>query len=195
MHIQFSHVKPRRDLAMIECPKCHMNIHVKNAWYHFRHHSTESISCCPICLKKCNNQWHLIRHVQKHPSHFKCNICQYEANNKIQFDRHMTSHNNGCEKREENVKCFIPEIVTRWSNFGAGLRGYSLHDLLICVLCRGICTPDAVNDHLYSRHVVLPAPEVKKSYVCLCGETFFNNILLRHHVFKMNSDDHKARGT
>ncbi|XP_073966206.1 uncharacterized protein [Choristoneura fumiferana] len=195
VHILYCHNKERIDNTTADCPKCNRIIHVKNAWYHFQRHLIQSVGCCPICLKKCKNQRQLIHHVQNHQSFFKCNICQYDASNKKQFDSHMKSHNNVIYDRskEDNVKCcFYPQIITRKSYFSAGLWGYRLHGLQICVLCRAICKPEAANDHISRCHAIPPAPAVKKAYICLCGENFFNNILLRHHVFKMNSDDHKA---
>ncbi|XP_063545089.1 zinc finger protein 234-like [Cydia strobilella] len=197
IHMQYMH-DPKNKYKLSEtCPKCNKQIQIKHVWFHFQRHMIQSIASCQICLKKCRNRADLRDHLKIHPSYYHCTLCGYESKVKDSFTVHMQAHNSNLHESgniaiDESMlrKCFAPRKNAKKSTCNIGIKGLCLKDLFVCVLCRGLCKEDEKAAHIAKYHLV-DIVATKKQYMCVCGEQFFNNVLLKHHVFKLKGE-HKA---
>ncbi|XP_026747871.1 PR domain zinc finger protein 15-like [Trichoplusia ni] len=177
----------------VHCPRCWRTIRVKSLWFHYLYHDMLNVNTCPICLKNCTSKFDVIEHMKTHPGHFSCNMCGYAATKELHFNAHMNRHrkNTVITSKKDVSRFFVPgrqPSVSR--NYLYNLfRGIALvNEIQICILCREFCESDIeMKQHILSDHVW--KREVKrKKHECVCGEEFFNRILLKQHVFKMKGN-------
>ncbi|KAM3955269.1 uncharacterized protein ACR2FA_010842 [Aphomia sociella] len=192
-HIQQRHIL-RHDRARIQCPKCFKLLHYNVMYGHFEMHRLQSISLCPICLKKCKNKNDLSLHVKMHKRYYHCDICQYNAKNETRFLMHIQNHKyKRNEFKGDCMQYFVPQkgVIKKKFQVHYMIKGLALwNNVHICVLCRKIC----MNQRKMRIHMMEHTDaklSVKKKHLCLCGEEFFNNVLLKQHIFKLQGH-HRA---
>lgn len=200
VHMAVRHRNVRSRKERIECPKCMKLVRCNTLWSHCQFEDILSIACCPICLTKFSNMEEMRSHISTHPNYFYCNICAYSTKSDKNFKEHVSKYKNRF-KHVENVskaklqECFISSIrymqwrLLRISSF----KGLNLPpNIHICILCREICrNSDEMKRHYLSHIMHVEQRVEKKKHACICGEEFFNSVLLKHHVFKMQGE-HRA---
>ncbi|XP_050556520.1 protein suppressor of hairy wing-like [Spodoptera frugiperda] len=174
------------------CPKCLKIIPGKSTWFHLLYHGIFNSRTCPVCLSSFNRNTEVLNHMKNHKPYLKCNICGFTTMKERFFASHLEKHKKDVYLNEHGdvSKYFTPQhtfpsLQNRQSHT---LKGVPLaNEVRICVLCRAVClTYEEMVIHIHGDH--LPDEKAKtKKYQCLCGEDFFNNVLLKHHVFKMRS--------
>ncbi|XP_048002776.1 zinc finger Y-chromosomal protein 1-like [Leguminivora glycinivorella] len=196
IHIMYIHDPRKRSKRVGICPKCNKKIQLNNVWFHFQRHLIQSVVCCQICLRKCINQADLQNHLKTHLNYYHCTMCGYESKLKDNFTAHMQAHNSNLHESgniaidaDMLLRCFVPKQNAKKST-SIGSRGLCLYELFVCILCRGLVTEEEKAAHIAKYHLV-DIVSTKKQYTCTCGEQFFNNVLLKHHVFKLKGE-HKA---
>lgn len=188
----------RKRSTRVHCPKCLRVISVKSLWFHYLYHDMLNFSTCPVCLKNCINKYDVIEHMKTHPGLFSCTICGYAATKELHFNNHMDKHRKSItiDSETDVSRFFVPgkhPSVSR--NYLYNLfRGITLaNEIQICILCREFCESDIeMRQHILADHVLKKEMQNKK-YKCVCGEQFFNRILLKQHIFKMK-DNHREAG-
>lgn len=200
VHMAVRHRNVRSKKQRIECPKCLKLIRCNTMWSHCQFEDILSIACCSICLTKLKNTTEMQRHIiSTHPSYFYCNICTYNTKSETYFKEHVSKHKNKF-KQVDNVdklkieQCFISSIrymqwrLLRLSSF----KGLNLPpNINVCIICREICRNTEEMKKHYLSHIIVERPVEKKKHICICGEEFFNSVVLKHHVFKMQGE-HRA---
>lgn len=199
VHMAVRHRNVRSRKERVECPKCLKLVRCNTLWAHCQFEDILSIACCPICLTKFMNTTEMHSHIKTHQSYFHCNICTYNTKSENNFKQHILKYKNRF-KHVDNVdkfkveQCFISSIrYMRWRLLRlSSFKGLNLPpNINVCIICREICrNSDEMKKH-YMSHVVVEQRVEKKKHVCTCGEEFFNQVLLKHHVFKMQGD-HRA---
>lgn len=200
VHMAVRHRNVRSKKQRVECPKCQKLVRCKTLWAHCQFEDILSIACCPICLTKFNNTTEMRSHILTHPSYFYCNICHYSTKSEKNFNEHVLKYKN----RIKDIKNLEAEKIDQYflSNRRymqwrllriSSFKGLNLPpNVNVCVLCREICSSlDEMKKH-YLSHMDVEQRVEKKKYFCTCGEYFFNSVLLKHHVFKMQGE-HRAQ--
>ncbi|XP_026325349.1 PR domain zinc finger protein 15-like [Hyposmocoma kahamanoa] len=200
VHMAIRHRNVRSKKQRIECPKCLKMVRCNTIWSHCQFEDILSVACCPICLTKFTNTAEMQSHILTHPNYFYCNICTYSTKSAMNFKEHVSKYKNrfkhvGNVDKAKLEQCFVSSVrymqwrILRMSSF----KGLNLPpNINICVLCREICRNSEEMKKHYLTHVHVVEERVeKKKYVCTCGEEFFNSVLLKHHVFKMQGE-HRA---
>ncbi|XP_047040161.1 zinc finger and BTB domain-containing protein 24-like [Helicoverpa zea] len=198
LHIYHWHLPKTTKIKQLKiaCPKCEKWIRTKSAWFHLLYHGVFSVSTCPICLEIYDNRTELTQHLKTHPGYFNCNICAFETTKECYLNNHVAKHKKSVVYNDgEDVSRFFvpqslqPSLNNRMHNVFKGIP--LANEVRLCVLCRALCfDEDEMRDHILGEH----SPEEKeksKIYQCTCKEVFFNNVLLKHHIFKMKGD-HRA---
>ncbi|XP_052748423.1 PR domain zinc finger protein 5-like [Galleria mellonella] len=186
-HIQRKHW-PKTTKRIIECPKCLKMVTPQFLYGHAEMHQLQSISLCPICLEKCINRSDLAVHLRSHMKHYYCNICQYSTKRENYYQTHINHHKKyKVPYQGDFARYYIPVKGVLKKKFLTPfpIKGLPLwNNVHICILCREIC----LSRHKMQLHVsehIEPKVTLRKRHVCVCGEEFFNNVLLKHHVFKL----------
>ncbi|XP_022832122.1 protein suppressor of hairy wing-like [Spodoptera litura] len=195
MHIYHYHLpKEVKQVSNIRhnCPKCLKSIPGKSTWFHLLYHGIFNSRTCPICLTSFNRTTDVLNHLKSHKPYLKCNICGFTTMKERFFTSHLEKHKKDVYLNEQDdvSKYFTPqnEFHSLQNRQSHTLKGVPFaNEVRICVLCRTVCLSyEEMVAHIYGDHY--PGEKEKsKKYQCLCGEDFFNNVLLKHHVFKMRS--------
>uniref|UniRef100_A0A2A4K6W9 C2H2-type domain-containing protein n=1 Tax=Heliothis virescens TaxID=7102 RepID=A0A2A4K6W9_HELVI len=198
IHIYHWHTAKTQKIRQMKtsCPKCWKNIRTKSAWFHLLYHGVYTVSTCPICLEICGNRCELQQHLKTHPGYFTCNICAFQTTKECYLKNHLARHKKNIVYSDgEDVSRFflprnlIPSLNNRMQNVFKGIP--LANEVKVCILCRSLClSEDEMRNHILGEH----SPEKReksKTYQCTCKEVFFNNVLLKHHVFKMKGN-HRA---
>ncbi|CAH0698172.1 unnamed protein product [Spodoptera exigua] len=193
-HIYHFHVaKELKKVSNIRhnCPKCMKLISAKSTWFHLLSHGVINSRVCPICLKCFNRNAEVLNHVKTHKAHLRCNICGFVTMKELILSSHIKKHRKDryftgkADVSKYFVPCRLFPSTRKQSHVMKGIPMAS--EVRICVICRTVClNNDEMLMHIYGDH----APDEKeksKKYQCVCGEEFFNNVLLKHHIFKMRS--------
>ncbi|XP_045509111.1 zinc finger protein 142-like [Colias croceus] len=185
LHIIYHHYRVRGQMR-VECPKCEKFIRIRTLWFHFLVHKIQSVASCKICFYKCKNRQHLREHVKSHPKHLYCAICQYETKKEDLFKQHLAlKHKNSNAIACNPQPYFVPKYAEVRMPKLSSFLGLSLtNNVRLCVLCREICVGDCeMHEHI---KVHMSGEKIlSKLYSCVCGEQFFNKVLLKHHIFKL----------
>lgn len=194
--------------SKMECPKCSRVFRKEGLYSHLQSHQIlQSVASCTICLTKCKDRNALNEHIKSHTRYLNCSMCGYDAKRLEYFEKHLDLHG----KLEETIdyetvdeslmNYFVPRTkFVNWKHWLFHVQHrlfngfYLQRGVYICVLCREICT--SANQMTKHLEVHKKVPEEKKTfcYVCTCGEEFSNNVLLKHHIFKLKGD-HKVRNS
>lgn len=181
-----------RKILSITCPGCNKQVRHNSIWYHWEIKGVKSVSACTFCLKKIGTRKALHKHVQKcHKPYFKCETCAYETTKRLFFERHLQNIHTTTTQNVAVSNCwkyFTHNIFNKWQYSVQYVHnGLQLYGMLnICVFCREICRNyKEMEKHIVSNHMHGNCTKVEKVRQCTCGETFSNNILLKHHVFKL----------
>ncbi|XP_075990008.1 uncharacterized protein LOC142985612 [Anticarsia gemmatalis] len=199
-HIKFQHTpNAERRTATTICPVCFKTVLVKNIWFHFLYHGIYHSGTCPICLDSFQDSQELLEHIDTHPGYYQCRLCPYDTKRDNLFRSHIEKHRKNIIL-EDNVtidsvlKYYLPpRRIANWNRkFLNLLKGVTLApEVQICVLCRMIFDDDhQMMQHIYGDHSPIASVDIKR-HMCTCGEEFFNNVLLKHHIFVMKGD-HKV---
>lgn len=199
VHMAVRHRNVRSKKQRIECPKCLKPVRCNALWSHCQFEDILSIACCPICLTKFRNTTEMKSHMSTHPSFFYCNICNYSTKSVQNFNEHVSKYKNKLQHVEKVDKlkleqCFVSNIrYMQWRLLRIGsFKGLNLPpNINVCIICREICRNSEEMKQHYLSHAIVEQPLEKKKHVCTCGEEFFNNVLLKHHVFKLQGE-HRA---
>ncbi|KAJ8704800.1 hypothetical protein PYW08_012120 [Mythimna loreyi] len=194
-HLYHWHTKKTRENGQLRfnCPKCWKMIRAKSTWFHLLYHGCFNLGTCPICLKTFENRKEMLKHVKTHPSTFRCSICNFETTKECYLNSHLDKHKKTIQynSQDDAARFFLPnQMVPSVNNRMVHIfKGIPLaKQVKICILCRALAfSEEEMKQHIYAAHV--PEEKIKsKTHQCLCGEIFFNNVLLKHHIFKLKGN-------
>ncbi|KAJ8706732.1 hypothetical protein PYW07_012810 [Mythimna separata] len=195
IHIYHWHTikTPENTEIKYNCPKCCRMIKAKSAWFHLLYHGCFNVGTCPFCLKIFENRQEMLEHAKSHPSTFRCSICDFQTTKECYLNSHLAKHKKiiDFQPNDDAARFFLPDhMVPSLNNRMIHIfKGIPLAaEVKICILCRALAFSDEeMRQHIFAAHV----PEKKlesKTHQCLCGEVFFNNVLLKHHIFKLKGN-------
>ncbi|XP_059050255.1 zinc finger protein 142-like isoform X2 [Achroia grisella] len=189
-HIQKKHY-PKSRKTCIQCPKCLKTTRPTLAYGHFELHQFKSITLCPICLDKCTSRQDLLEHLKMHTKYYHCNMCAYETKKETNYLSHLLTHKKfQSQYTGDFTKYYIPVKGVMKKKFHSPyvINGLPLwNNLYICILCREICTTRNKMQLHITEHEMPKVMQIKR-HMCSCGEEFFNNVLLKHHIFKLKGN-------
>lgn len=194
-HIFHWHTRktPQNFKTKYTCPKCFKIIRAKSSWFHLLYHGCFNVGTCPICLKTFEKHVEMLEHVKIHPCTFRCSICDYATTKECHLNNHLARHKKIIEftPKEDASRFFLPDqMVPSLNNRMTHIfKGIPLaNEVKICILCRALMfSEEEMEQHIFAAHV--PVEQIRtKTHQCYCGEEFFNSVLLKHHIFKMQGN-------
>lgn len=180
VHHHFKHVKVRLDCVLCMKTPCGTTL-----WWHTLKHNFSSITTCPFCFENFKEKQEMLEHVPKHRYLLRCDTCLYDTKIRESYTKHLQDHRKRTINDIPYKRYFMmgkePKYVVE-----AWLKGIPVPlGVSICVLCREICLDEESKKfHILVEHGYVVQP--KKTHMCACGEEFFNSLLLKHHVWKLN---------
>ncbi|KAJ0169623.1 hypothetical protein K1T71_014808 [Dendrolimus kikuchii] len=190
-HIFYTHSGRKDRGVKLDCTLCLRRTGGKQLWTHSLLHNFSSFTTCPFCFDNFKDQLELQEHITKHTYLLRCDICLFDAKTRESYDKHLREHSTRNSNNVNNYDRYFMKTTECKYVVEAWLKGIPIpNSISICVLCREICSDEeSKKNHIFVDHGIIET--WKKTYMCACGEDFFNGLLLRHHVWKMKGN-HRA---
>ncbi|KAG7306696.1 hypothetical protein JYU34_008121 [Plutella xylostella] len=192
------HMKVKTDP---ECPKCFRILKSQYTYMtHLELHYINSVGTCPICFNKFQDRNAMLSHVfEAHKMVYNCTVCNYAFEKMSPYARHMENDHNQPSNfasylsvtKEVLNRCFVSSTPVPSTPFlytpYTPAKGLNIAGLIhVCVLCRALCKNETEQrEHISRMHLQPTRVFTKKVYGCSCGEDFYNNVLLKHHIFTL----------
>lgn len=147
------------------------------------HQNEEQFYLCTRCPKLLNSMTELLSHIKEHKTRrhrrIVCEICGVEKTNTTHLEDHLRTH-----FEERSLICHIctASFKTKYAlkthlKRHAGVKNYKCEQ----------CEAEFFDCSDYKRHLVKHGAIQKEFHCSICGNSFYERKLLRHHIVKVHN--------